>query len=86
MPYSPKDQKWIQSQLRGEHIGQKIIICNSVGSTNDVAKRLADEPDQEGTVILADSQSQGKGYCTYQRSADPYGVRRSGLIRKTNKV
>ena len=57
MPYSPKDQKWIQSQLQAEHIGREVIICNTVGSTNDVAKRLA----KEGAVILADKQSQGKG-------------------------
>ncbi len=57
MPYSPKDQKWIQSQLQAEHIGREVITCNSVGSTNDIVKRLA----REGTVVLADHQTQGKG-------------------------
>ena len=61
MPYSPEDQQWIQSQLRAEHIGREIIIYDSVDSTNDIAKRLVDKSDKEGTVILANSQTQGKG-------------------------
>ena len=61
MPYSLKDIQWIQSQLRAEHIGRDIITYDSVGSTNDIAKRLVGESDKEGSVILADSQTQGKG-------------------------
>ena len=61
MPYSPEDRKWIQSQLRAEHIGRKIATYDSVDSTNDIAKGLVGESDKEGTVILADSQTQGKG-------------------------
>jgi len=61
MPYSPEDQQWIQSHLQTEHIGREIITYDSVDSTNDIAKRLVDESDKEGTVILADSQTQGKG-------------------------
>lgn len=61
MPYSPEDQQWIQSQLQAEHIGREIITYDSVDSTNDIAKRLVGESDKEGTVILADSQTQGKG-------------------------
>jgi len=61
MPYSPEDQQWIQSQLRGEHIGREMMTYDSVDSTNNTAKRLVGESDKEGTVILADSQTQGKG-------------------------
>jgi BirA family biotin operon repressor/biotin-[acetyl-CoA-carboxylase] ligase len=63
MPYSPEDQQWIQSQLRAECIGREIITYDSVDSTNDTARRLVDESvsDKEGMVILADSQTQGKG-------------------------
>lgn len=61
MPYSPIDQQWIKSQLNAEYIGRKIITYDSVDSTNDIAKSLVGEPDKEGTVILADSQTQGKG-------------------------
>jgi BirA family biotin operon repressor/biotin-[acetyl-CoA-carboxylase] ligase len=61
MPYSQEDQRWIQSQLRAERIGHEILIHDSVDSTNDIAKRLVGESSKEGIVILADSQTQGKG-------------------------
>ncbi len=61
MSYSQEDQQWIQSQLQAENIGQEIITYDSVDSTNDIAKRLVGKSDKEGTVILANSQTQGKG-------------------------
>lgn len=61
MSYSLEDQEWIQSQLQAEQIGREIIIYDSVGSTNDIAKRMASESDKAGTVILANCQSEGKG-------------------------
>ena len=61
MPYSQEDQKWIQSQLRAEHIGREIIVHDSVDSTNNIAKNLVNQSGKEGTVILADCQTQGKG-------------------------
>ena len=61
MPYSQEDQRWIKSQLQAEHIGQEILIYDAVDSTNDIAKRMVGESDNEGTVILANSQTQGKG-------------------------
>ena len=61
MPYSQEDQRWIRSQLRAECIGQKIITYDSVESTNEIAKSLVGDSDNEGTVILSDSQTQGKG-------------------------
>ncbi len=61
MPYSQADLKWIQSQLKAEYIGRKIVNYDTVDSTNDIAKRLVGKSDEAGTVILADSQTQGKG-------------------------
>ncbi len=61
MPYSQEEQQWIQSQLQTEHIGHEIIVYDSVDSTNDIAKRLIGESDKEGTIILANSQTHGKG-------------------------
>jgi BirA family biotin operon repressor/biotin-[acetyl-CoA-carboxylase] ligase len=61
MPYSQQDQQWIQSQLQAVHIGKEIIIHDSVDSTNDIAKRMIGNLDNEGTVFLANSQTQGKG-------------------------
>lgn len=61
MPYSQQDQQWIKSQLRAEAIGREIIFYDSVDSTNEAAKRLLAGSAQEGTVLVADSQTQGKG-------------------------
>jgi BirA family biotin operon repressor/biotin-[acetyl-CoA-carboxylase] ligase len=61
MPYSSEDQKWIRSQLRTQHVGREIITHTTVESTNDLAKGLVTAWDKEGTVILADCQTQGKG-------------------------
>jgi BirA family biotin operon repressor/biotin-[acetyl-CoA-carboxylase] ligase len=61
MPYSQEDRKWIQDQLNAEHIGRKVKFYDSVDSTNNIAKRLLSESNKEGTVVLADNQTQGKG-------------------------
>ena len=82
MPYSQEDQQWIQSQLQAELIGRQIITYDSVNSTNDVAKNLVGESAQEGTVILADTQSQGKGrQGRTWYSEDNVGVYLSVLLR-----
>ena len=61
MSYSQEDQQWIQSQLEAQHIGQEIITYDTVDSTNNIAKGLVGQSDKEGTVILADNQTHGKG-------------------------
>jgi BirA family transcriptional regulator, biotin operon repressor / biotin---[acetyl-CoA-carboxylase] ligase len=47
--------------LAGKFIGHRIHYYESVGSTNDEAFRLGVEGAPEGTVVLAESQSKGKG-------------------------
>lgn len=42
-------------------IGKKIIRYNEIDSTNDEAKRLIIKGVGEGSVIVADSQTKGKG-------------------------
>jgi BirA family biotin operon repressor/biotin-[acetyl-CoA-carboxylase] ligase len=42
-------------------IGKKIIHYKEIDSTNDQAKRLIKKGFGEGTVIVADSQSKGRG-------------------------
>jgi len=82
MSYSQEDQQWIQSQLQARHIGQEIIIHDSVDSTNNIAKRLVGNPDKEGTVILANSQTQGKGRLGRTwHSEENVGIYLSTLLR-----
>ncbi|MFH1683677.1 MAG: biotin--[acetyl-CoA-carboxylase] ligase [Candidatus Margulisiibacteriota bacterium] len=42
-------------------IGKKIIHYREIDSTNDEAKRLIDKGLSEGAVIVADSQTKGRG-------------------------
>jgi len=56
-------------------IGAKIVQVKSCPSTNNLAKDLALSGETEGTVIISEEQTQGKG--TKKRSW--YSARRKGL-------
>jgi BirA family transcriptional regulator, biotin operon repressor / biotin---[acetyl-CoA-carboxylase] ligase len=52
----------IEAGLATGRIGRRNIVCFlGTGSTNEVAFRLAEEGAEDGTVVIADSQSLGKG-------------------------
>jgi BirA family biotin operon repressor/biotin-[acetyl-CoA-carboxylase] ligase len=51
----------ISSALNTAIIGKKIIQFNETDSTNTRARQCALDGRQEGTVIIADSQSKGRG-------------------------
>lgn len=48
-------------ELMASIIGKKIIHCDTVTSTNDVAEKMAKEGEPEGTVIVAARQTAGRG-------------------------
>lgn len=50
----------VKGELTASLIGKKLIHFQSVGSTNDKAKELAVKAE-EGTVIVAEEQTSGKG-------------------------
>ncbi|MFQ5813856.1 MAG: biotin--[acetyl-CoA-carboxylase] ligase [Anaerolineae bacterium] len=51
----------IKSGLKTELIGQRIVYSSSIGSTNEVLKELAAQGAPEGTLVIADEQTAGKG-------------------------
>ena len=51
----------LKDKLNTRYIGKEIHYFREVDSTNEVAKKLAREGAPEGTVIIAESQSRGKG-------------------------
>lgn len=51
----------ILSGLQNQTIGRQIQIYDCVGSTNDLALQCGIDGAQEGTLILAESQTQGRG-------------------------
>ena len=61
----------IESALCGQTIGQRIVYRASTGSTNDDAKALAAAGEPEGTVILADEQTAGRGRAGKSRWITP---------------
>lgn len=63
----------IKKLLKTEAIGGIIYSFEEVGSTNEVASELARNGAPEGTVIIADSQSKGKGRLQ-RRWISPPGV------------
>ncbi len=71
MPYSTHDRQQILGQLTTDLIGCEVLIHDSVDSTNDMAVLQAQKGMQEGTVILADSQTKGKGRRDRQWYSEP---------------
>ncbi|MDI6600265.1 MAG: biotin--[acetyl-CoA-carboxylase] ligase [Thermoanaerobacteraceae bacterium] len=51
----------IEYRLSTDFIGRKIIYYDSIGSTNEVAKGLAMDNCEEGTIVVSEEQVSGKG-------------------------
>ncbi len=48
-------------QLKTEVVGRKIISYKEINSTNDAAYHLATSEEAEGTVVIAEYQTKGRG-------------------------
>lgn len=51
----------VQQDFRTRVFGQRVVYYERIGSTNDAARQLADAGEPEGTLVLADDQSAGRG-------------------------
>ncbi|MDY6842500.1 MAG: biotin--[acetyl-CoA-carboxylase] ligase [Thermodesulfobacteriota bacterium] len=51
----------IRAGLKSDSIGKQIIYFERTGSTNDVAKQEAALGAEEGTLVIAEEQSSGRG-------------------------
>ena len=51
----------ITRELPTRLIGRRVVVYPRVGSTNDEAKRLAEDGAPEGTLVVADEQTAGRG-------------------------
>ncbi len=51
----------IRKGLHTEFVGQQVVCLDSVSSTNDAAKRQAREGAPEGTLVVAEEQTAGRG-------------------------
>lgn len=61
MMYQCLIKKDIQRGLSTEVIGKKIVVYKEVDSTNRRAIELAEKGEDEGTVIISETQSKGRG-------------------------
>ncbi len=61
MASSSLDSSWCQSELATEVVGHRICYYPRIDSTNEQALRLADADEAEGTVVVADTQTAGRG-------------------------
>lgn len=61
MKTTPLSALQIQAALRTRFIGQSLHLFTSIASTNDEAKRLAVAGAAEGTLVITDEQTAGKG-------------------------
>ncbi|MDP2168098.1 MAG: biotin--[acetyl-CoA-carboxylase] ligase [Thermodesulfovibrionales bacterium] len=62
----------LQALLKGR-FGKEIIFLKKTASTNDLAMELAQNHAPEGTVVIADSQTNGRGRLG-RRWSSPQGV------------
>jgi len=58
--------------LKTKYIGKEFIYFNSVDSTNDEALRITEEKGLNGTIILAETQTSGRGRGS-KKWLSPYG-------------
>src|SRR5512142_806688 len=47
--------------LGTRRFGQRVVYREVVNSTNDIARDLADAGEPEGTLVIADEQTAGRG-------------------------
>ncbi|WP_407409410.1 biotin--[acetyl-CoA-carboxylase] ligase [Methanobrevibacter sp.] len=51
----------ISKEQSTTYIGEKLYVYDEVGSTNTIAKFLSMQDDENGTVIISEKQTKGKG-------------------------
>ena len=55
------NEEYLEKRLAGKFFGHKLYYYSETESTNDEAFSLGIAGMSEGTVVIADSQSKGKG-------------------------
>lgn len=58
---NPLSAEKIKSHLPSLRIGSEILVFDAVDSTNDLAKRYLEKDVAEGLVLIAETQTRGRG-------------------------
>ncbi len=73
--------KRIQNGLRTHFIGKRIHHFAEVTSTNDTAKQLVAKGAEEGTVVIAETQTRGRGRFDREWMSPEGGIWFSTILR-----
>ena len=60
-PGLPLDVDLVRNQLAAQRLGTRFRYFAEIDSTNSYARRLAEQGAAEGEVVIAESQTQGRG-------------------------
>ncbi len=83
-PSPPLDWRRIADARANARLGHTVVYYPSIGSTNIAARALARMGARDGTVVLADEQTQGRGRQGRRWIAPPRaGLAASALLRLT---
>jgi BirA family biotin operon repressor/biotin-[acetyl-CoA-carboxylase] ligase len=75
----------IEAAKAGCRIGSKLVLFQSTSSTNDIAWEYANNPDNHGLCVLAESQTAGRGRRGRTWYSEPgQSILCSILLAKTN--
>lgn len=74
-------EQMIRARLKSKTLGRKIEIHHSLPSTNTYAKQLALRDGEDGTVIIAESQTAGRGRRGRSFFSPTSGIYMSILLR-----
>jgi BirA family biotin operon repressor/biotin-[acetyl-CoA-carboxylase] ligase len=76
--------EFIHPSLKSRRLGKTIRHLVETGSTNDVARQLAEQGASEGMLVLAEAQTQGRGRLGRSWLSEPSaGIYASILLRPT---
>lgn len=59
--FSPLDMKWVAENSSPKIIGSRLHYYSEIDSTNNRAKALAEESAPEGSLVITDYQTAGRG-------------------------
>jgi BirA family transcriptional regulator, biotin operon repressor / biotin---[acetyl-CoA-carboxylase] ligase len=76
------DAEKIQNGLNPIRLGSKILVFDTIDSTNDLARKYLEEGALEGLVLMAESQTRGRGRMGRSWASSPgTGIYMSVLLK-----
>lgn len=71
----------LKRSLKTAWLGKKIHYFLEIDSTNNIAKKLAEQDAEEGTIVIAESQSSGRGRLGRRWESPKGGIWLSIILR-----